>query len=286
MNPSANQKDFLRESNKQIVKKRRSRRSKITIFFGILFVLLLVGTVFFLRLQKFLITTVTVSGEVVVEESAVQKIVGDRLSGKYLWIIPRSNSLLLSTNNLEKRLKRMIPRISSVEIDHVGLKGLSVNIKEYSSEYIWCGSDVVPLGVNSDSQCLFMDKSGYLFGYAPYISGSVYTVLYGREIKTPGHFGFEKENFDKITLLLLNMKTLGLDVTNVVEEEDNDFSFYVKDNKNATTEIKVSLNDDASTISNHLSSVLASEVFKDRNNVFNMLYIDLRFGNKVFYKAK
>lgn len=280
-------KDILKQSNQKIVQERKSKRSKWSILLSVVFVLLLVGVVFFLRWQKFLINNITVEGAVVVEPQMIIDTINKRTAGKYLWLVPKSNTLLISTERMEKRIQSVIPRISAISINRVGFKELTISIKEYNSQYIWCGADIAPLGINSDSQCLFMDKDGFLFGYAPYISGDVYTVLYSREQKKPGMYGFDKERFDSISHLLLQMKTLGLDVTTVVQQpEDADFSFYIKNNRNEVTEIKVSLLDDSNLIGEHLSSVLASDVFKDRNNVFNMLYIDLRFGNKVFYKAK
>ncbi|MEI6400201.1 MAG: hypothetical protein WCO58_01610 [bacterium] len=280
-------KDILKQSNQKIVQERKSKRSKWSIAFSVLFVLFVVGVVFFLRWQKFLINNITVEGAVVVEPQMIVDTINKRIGGKYLWLVPKSNTLLISTGRMEHKIQSVIPRISAISVSRVGFKGLHVAIKEYNSQYIWCGSDVAPLGMDSNSQCLFMDKDGFLFGYAPYISGDVYTVLYGTTRKNPGTYGFTKEQFESVSHLLAQIKILGLTVTNVVQQpEDADFSFYIKNNQNQVTEIKVSLTDDSSLIGEHLSSVLASDVFKDRNNVFNMLYIDLRFGNKVFYKAK
>ncbi|MDZ4227379.1 MAG: hypothetical protein U1D26_02765, partial [Patescibacteria group bacterium] len=84
-----------------------------------------------------------------------------------------------------------------------------------------------------------------------------------------------------ITLLRL-LGQSGFTPSNVAVENDRDFTVLLSDGQGFY--IKASFGQDAGGLTHDLELVLDSDVLRDRND--DIEYIDLRFGDRVYYKLK
>ena len=101
------------------------------------------------------------------------------------------------------------------------------------------------------------------------------TVMPGQaQLFTPESYG-EYKNF------IEQLKASGITPTEIAFIEDPDVELYLKDE----TKILFSKDIPLSRVLDNLLSVLNSDAFEE-NSTLNLEYIDLRFGNKVYYKER
>jgi hypothetical protein len=157
------------KTDKRVLKREKLRRKRRRILFSILAILLLVGVVFFLRLRILQVDTVEVKGNEVVDSMDVSTAVLASITGKYIWVIPRSNVLLVSPHKLEAVIENTFTRAKSAHITRTGAHTITVAIEEYSVTYLWC---------TQESDCYAMDENGTVYSEAPYYSGDAYPRIY------------------------------------------------------------------------------------------------------------
>ena len=281
-------KDLLKNSNEKIIKQRRKRRLSFSALFFILFVLLLIGAIFFLRNQKFLLTTVNVSGNVFVESKDIENGIKDYESGKYFWIIPKRNLVLIHTNKLEQYLMKNFPNIKTVSVTRNFPHTVSVYMTERKGVYLWCGNDVSNIEKNSDRPCDFTDSDGFIFNVAPYFSGTQFFAFFGGDSGI-GKVIIDKTEFQKIIYIKKGIEDLGLHPFAISILPEGEYRLYINDDgtsNNNSPQIKFNNKINEERIIENLSSAISSKVFIDGSAIKKLSYIDLRFGNKVFYKFK
>src|SRR4051812_8925513 len=71
----------------------------------LIFIVLIGVPIYLLRTERFLISSVEISGNNVTKSEDIQKIVGENLSGDYLWIFPKSNTAIFPENRIISELK-------------------------------------------------------------------------------------------------------------------------------------------------------------------------------------
>jgi hypothetical protein len=162
------------KTDKRVLKRERLRRKRRRTLFSILAILVLVGAVFFLRLRAIQVDTVLVKGNEVVDGTDVSNFVLESLQGKYAWVIPRSNILLVSPSKIEQAVAGHFTRIKSVHVARTSPHTLSIEISEYSTAYLWC---------ERADNCYAMDAIGVVYDEAPYYSGAPYPRIYKGPLK-------------------------------------------------------------------------------------------------------
>ncbi len=164
----AYQKNILRE--KTVVTpnpKRRFRR----VLWGAMIVIVVSSILVFFRSAGIQVREMTIAGAIVTDPMEMENFLKEKMQGKYLWLIPKTNIVFLGVEKLEDALARRFTRLSSVEIDRTSLHRIAISVTEYEGKYLWC-----KLGTEN---CYFMDPSGMVFASAPFFSGSAYTRLFG-----------------------------------------------------------------------------------------------------------
>ena len=159
--------------------------------------------------------------------------------------------------------------------------------------YTYCGETLPPIDtpIEDSNKCYFIDEAGYIFDDAPYFSGAVYLKFYGatgRENPLGAHF-FEP-NFRKLVLLKDALERIDLKPVIFDVKDNGDISVFLTSLSSSVRGPEVILKSDADMdkVVENLQSVLDTEPLKSdfRNKYSSLIYIDLRFGNKVYYKFK
>lgn len=281
--------------SERLTKIKRSRRKIFAKKFFLLFFLIvaaLIGFIFLFRWNESNISDIQISGNKVVETKSVEEIVRQDLSGDYLWILPKTNFLFYPARKIKSDLMQKLKRIENISLSVENIKTLKINLSERSPLYTYCGEILADSG-NGQEKCYFMDGSGYIFDEAPYFSGNVYLKFYGKTneagIDPLGYYYFGS-NFDKLIAFKDNLVKLGLSpaIFNVLDNGDMEVYLASRIKSQLGPKIIFKSDADLDQITENLQSVLSTEPFQsDFNKKYDsLLYIDLRFGNKVYYKFK
>ncbi|MEK7569758.1 MAG: hypothetical protein AAB500_02630 [Patescibacteria group bacterium] len=258
-------------------KKRRRLAFGKTFFYLFLLTGVFVGLVYASSFSRFNIKGVEVIGAKVVDEAEIRKVAEEELSGKYLWLFPRSNFLIYPKSKMGDRLLDNFKTLKSATIKLTGEESLSIEITEREPRFIWCGRSPEESG-----ECYFMDEGGFIFAPAPYFSGNVYFKFFGDVGSVaPEGVSFASSNFGKLSVYKDVAINLGLDVSHFVVSQEGGAALYFQ-KKSGVARIIFPLDKDAEKTADNLALVLGSEDLKDKLEALE--YIDLRFGNKVYYK--
>src|SRR3990167_7071760 len=193
----------------------------------------------------------------------------------------------ISGNNLINR-DGLIKKIKKISLDKKYFGAIVVKLEERSNAVLFCEKE----------DCAYADENGFVFEKAPYFSGAVFLKLIeqrnsdsGGNAKTIDEYlgtSLIAENeFKKILefaglprpdSVRLAAKTGG-GVSEVVLKKENIYEFYMNEGW------KIILNDKNEPQSAYLNLITALEAnIKDKRPKLD--YIDLRLGNKIYFKYK
>ncbi len=294
--------EFLRPS--QIVHKRRIRKVLKTI--GIVFVAgLIVGCfIFLMRTEFFKIQHVDVKGNVSLKNDDLASSVNKIISGNYLYFFPKNNILIFPKSEMLKELRQQFPRIDALQIT-VEKNNLTINMTERKPHTLWCGASFS----QSVDPCSFVDSQGFVFAPAPQFDGSSYLKLYGSMPQDSTQDGtctadvipmdtgtdtawqfIPAQEYSDIEIFIQNVKELGIELNAVEISDATTYRFQINNNGL----LLVARGGNLSVALDNLKAGLSNPIFwttqGTKKNEVGMKklaqidYIDLRFGNKIFYK--
>ncbi|MFA6353570.1 MAG: hypothetical protein WCW93_01415 [Candidatus Paceibacterota bacterium] len=267
------------------LKKHRRRVVLIKIFMSLLaFSVVFFLLAYFSNLKSLNISNVEITGNKVIDTEALQGTVEEQITGKYLWLFPKTNILLYPKNSIKNTLQEKFKRLNNMNLS-IKNNTLEVSLGERTAKYTWCGTES-PEAPLQNQQCYFVDEDGYVFDEAPYFSGEVYFKFYGVQSESY----FYKQNFKQLIafkdiLIGLDLKPIILYVANNGDVE----IFLSKGISSVSTigpKIIFKLNADFENVAENLGAALNNEPLKSKfkNKYSSLLYVDLRFGNKVYDK--
>ncbi|HAS80547.1 MAG: hypothetical protein UR25_C0001G0153 [Candidatus Nomurabacteria bacterium GW2011_GWE1_32_28] len=273
-------------------KKYETLRKKIY-FFIFLFFLILVGLSFLSRWDNLNIDNIEVSGNKVIETKVIEDIVKDKIAGNYFYFFPKTNFFFYPKNKIITELTDKFRRIKNISINLRNLKTLEISLTERVALYTYCG-DTLDLKPEIENQeCYFIDESGYIFDEALYFSGNVYLKFFGildKNKDSPLGSYFYQPYFKKLVALKETLNKINIKPVAFFIEDNEDVKMFLSSSVTYQMgpEIIFKLDSDFDKVIENLQSVLTTEPLKSdfKNKYDSLLYIDLRFGNKVYYKFK
>ncbi|MFA6325132.1 MAG: hypothetical protein WCX46_02805 [Candidatus Paceibacterota bacterium] len=289
-------KNILHAPHIEKLKKRKRKVLKNKIIFSLIcFVIIFIGLIFLSRWDKINIENIEISGNEVIETEAIELIVKKNITGYYLWLFPKTNFLLYPQNKIEKELSEIFKRFDTIKVNDKSIKTLEISVSEREGKYLWCGDKVPYLTSDTNSfKCYFMDKDGYIFDEAPYFSGDVYFKFYGGDnnlnIENPSGSYFLKDYFKDIIVFKDNLEKLNFKPKSFFKSldegsEDEGFISLFSDPAYGA-HISFKLDSNYEKITENFQAAISTEPLQSelKNKFSSLLYIDLRFGNKVYYK--
>ncbi len=279
---------------------RKKRKKKLWKFGGFLFVIiLLIGLSSYLSHRiEVRIKGVELSGGVLVTQDDVEDTSLKYLEGSYFWLYPKNNVFWYPHDELEQYLKETFRRIDTISIERNGLQTLVVKIKERKPFALWCDRYNSPVVASSTEEfldtkkqkedCYFIDQNSTIFAKAPTFSGDAYFKYYGLISSTTessligGEFMASTTEFTDISTFVLKAKELKIKPLYIEAKENGEFSMFIA----GGGEIYFDTREPLSIVGQNLEALLRTPAFASSTGNLPIEHIDLRYGNKLFYKLK
>ncbi|MEY4440899.1 MAG: hypothetical protein RLY49_525 [Candidatus Parcubacteria bacterium] len=258
------------------LRKKKKKVKKIKIYLWAIFSFLcIVGFLYVLTIPAFQIQEVKVTGTMFVDKSEIEQKTNTLLDRKFLGFIPNRNIFLFSKHELEELLKQN-PAIISAKIRKDFFHILTIDVKEHEKEMIYCTT-------LEKTECFYLNKDGFV--YAPvkgFIIPEQEIIIYNeKEVKKLQDTFIQKEVYVDISLFVKNLARQEIKIKEVYIKADSTVEFVSWENTRFITSIFDEYKKD---FANLIALFEKQAITKEQ--LQNIEYIDLRFGNKVFYKNK
>lgn len=255
--------------------RKRRRRVRLLLAFFVLVFLVCAGFVAAARIPALQVRAVTVSGTQTLSSSTVRAFVEDRIAGDYAWVLPKRNIFLYPRQEINQELLAAFPVLASADVHAGDFHTIAAAVVERAPRALWC---------SDKGSCLFMDENGVVYGEAPVFSQPVYISYYGetpgtalpKQYLTPAQFQNLSALVDAIALKLQS-ETIRAVVVDSAQDVRVEFA--------SGFELRFSLKDASGDIFDRFTIALGSQPFSD-HALSDILYLDLRFGDKLYYKVK
>lgn len=276
---------------KEIRRNQRMRKLRSVILFLILFIFVLWVLVFLSGNKNIVLDKIIITGTHILDQEKIEQEVRKNISGKYIYLFSKANSFIYPRRKIYNNLISDFSRIESLSISQNGLKTLQINIIERVGSYLYCGANIPENKNEVGENCYFINDDGYIFDRAPYFSGNVYFKYYMAledDIANPlGKQMISVDQFHRIMRFIDKVTSIGFKPIYIVMGQDNTNYLYLSHGANDTIPKIIFKNDaDLDILQDNLSISMKKKEFADEiNSKYNtLLYIDLRFDNKVLYK--
>ncbi len=289
----------------EIIRKKRNKR---LLKYGLLFLGFIVSIAllsYISHLKSLRVSTIELEGGVLVTQKDISAETLKLLSGSYLWLFPRDNSLIYPKTELEKKLREKFKRIDRISISSKNPTTIVVTITERQAKSLWCDTlpgkaevrtiqtedastteqvTIPPIG--NRGTCYFMDDNGMIFTEAPQFSGDAYFKYYGL-ISSSSPIGSiytaSTTAFRTLADFVTRMQHIGIDPEYLVGAPNNEYTVFIS----GGGKIYFDVTEPLSKTGDNLEALLRAPVFATgTRSRMPIDYIDLRFGNKLFYKLR
>ena len=271
----------LPESRLRLRKRRRRARIFIISVVSVLLALsCLVGLTYWPALQ---IKDVAVSGAQTLPPGTVEAFVRDRLAGKYWYVFSKSNIFLYPRQQIAADLMRAYPVLASADVHAADFHTVAINLVEREPRALLC---------SQDNRCLFMDENGVAYTDAPTFSEPVYLSYYGSTTRSTGSgqagSALPKQfltppEFQALSALVdaIAQKLPGEKVSAVTVDDVKDVRVRFADDFT----LIFALVDQGGDVFERLTLAMTSGPMA-AHKLGDFQYLDLRFGDKLYYKLK
>ncbi len=298
---------------RKTLKSERARMERIDARFQVMAQILLVLYALFVLASwlsyrpAFALTSVNVAGTHAIASSEVQKIAESALHTRVLYRIDRNNMLLYPTTAVLDQIKAKYPRVKDAHLKFDDRHNISITVLEYMPAMLYCvgfenfkeskplqkvidastTESTVPSSTDDQSlsTCYFTDQQGYIFASAPNYAGYPFMAIVAsstvnaKATSPVGTYALDAETLHNIGGFISQLNSIGF-TTHAVEllaEHD------IRIKTDRPWDILWTTTKDPTESITNLGLVLES-IKKDKKAEGEITLIDLRFGNKIFYR--
>ncbi len=267
------------ELPKSRLKEKRKKRKRILIALGCGFFVSIIGIIIGFTWLPFLrIQVVEVEGSKTVRNDTIENVVYSQLSGAYLHVFARSNIFLYPTSAIKQELLTSFPTLVTVRVRAKSLQRIGVSVVERQPVALWCGGKMA-----SSSGCFLIDSAGVVYAPAVMYAGDAYQKYYGvvigntlpQQFLDPGLFHSLQSLVDAL------QKKVQLQAQAISVLQDNDVSVTFENGFSLRTSLSANQGD----MFEHFDLALQAAPFAV-HKLSDFEYLDLRFGDKLYYKLK
>ena len=236
------------------------------------------------------ITTIQVFGATIVSPDDIRTFVTQSISGDYYFAYARDNSLIFPKQEIEKALLVKFPRVQTSVASKVDSHTISIVVTERKPYALWCGE-----GFNAESyelvNCWFTDNTGYIFDQSPIFSEGTYLEVYGPlesgTTDNPIAGKVSSARYVNADHLAQALRADVADTLRIILLPDGELEIVVRANASypMLNKVTLKLKDEMvpTVIVKNLHAALKEEFPDGTPKTKKLKYIDLRFGNKIFF---
>lgn len=270
------------------IEKKRKTRIALSILLPITTLSILSAFILLIRSQIFRINNVIING---VQDNGLSSNVIETLNGDYFKIIPKDSTIVLPKGEIIKNLKNSFKNIENIEIDRKSLNNIIINIKSKDLVAILCDG----FEGDTDQKCYSIDEQGNIFAeYDGELNNPDIDKFYTSSTTDSGIIGTKftsKEKLVEFNNFFNGLTKIGITPLGMLINDGGQYEVYIKDKSfdkmSSSSSITVYMDD-----KNSLTKILNNfQLFwknyknsSNKNEEFD--YIDMRFGNTVFYATK
>jgi hypothetical protein len=213
------------------------------------------------------------------------------LFGNYIKILPKSNIVIFPKQDIASTTKSLFKEIETISIHRSGISSISIDIKEKTPIAILCDG----FEGDNDIKCFLIDFDGFAYKQVQNTNYSNLNKYYTTALTDSDILGkkfLEPSKLKEFDDFIKGISKIGIIPMGILINDGGQYEMYIEDTlhqtKNASsTPVTIYMNDKIS-----LSKILYNfQVFwkNYQNTVKNSKpfdYIDMRFGNTVFYATK
>lgn len=257
--------------------KRKKQKVKKIKFYAIslLTILCLAGIVYVIQMPFMRINDVKISGNTFVDTEEINSKTNELLNRNTYWIFPNKNIFLFSKKALEAKIKEN-PAVIKVLIKKDFFNTLIINIEEQEKEMLYCTSV-------EKTECFYINKVGFIYAKVEeYIIPEQEVIIYNEQ---------EKKNIKDTVLDEATYAELVLFIKNITRQDIKIGEVYIKEGgiiefvSQSGVRIITSRFDDFEKDFDNFMALFDQNILT-KEKLSEIEYMDLRFGNKVFYKNK
>lgn len=281
------------------VEKQKKRRRRRWIAVVVLALVLLGGLIALSHWSAIQINSFSIQADDDLPEEQIRNVVSTQLDDRLWFVFARNNVVLLPRTDITNRITSLTPRIKDSTIDLTGLDSFVVTIQTRQPVVQVCP----PKSSTTTRDCLLVDRTGYTYAQADDDQATSSDLfVYRSDNANVGTQLAPESTFRLLQSFLDKLPELSFQPLMVSFKDHQDVFIATREQSATTTassttvELRVNLADDLNQKYTDLKTVVEKGAFvastteetingsKPSISPFTLEYIDLRFGNKVFYK--
>lgn len=222
------------------------------------------------HLQQLAVRDISVTGVQALPAGELAAAATQELDDNGFRLFSRENMFLYPRRAIEEVIATQFPRVKDVSVARTSLLATAVviTVKERDPFATWC----------TGSDCYLMDSSGFIFGPAGETPSSAYIFRGGLAPGNPIGQTFLRGRIAGIFALLHELEKENFKAAGITVDSEKDFTITLE----SGLTLMVSFEMQPGDIIRNLQTALESDGLREKLDTLQ--YIDLRFGNRVYYK--
>ncbi len=258
----------------RLARKEKKRKVHKVIFWCSFSVVLFSLVLYGFSRPAFTITHIEVSGASRIPSASITELVEEGMKGSYFGFISKAHTLLYPKAELSAELQKAFPALSSVSLSLNNLASLHVAVHEREPQALWC---------TGAFGCFLLDETGFVFAVAPEGSDGLYYHLEFPATSSPlVRAVITKSALADIISFLTKLEKIGFDPEKLIIRDGHELEVILRKGGSLLLQ---DTNYDHSLAS--LEALLREgDVLPGTKDALRVSYIDLRYGNKIYFKPR
>ena len=261
----------------------RRKRARLWSAVLVLCIVALIGALlhYLSFMPRYNVQTIAVEGASRTSSGEIEERARSQIKSSSNALFSSSNIFLYGPSRIREALLAHFPTIKTVRVGRPSLFSTTVyvRVEEREPYALWCLSAEAG---SPEPGCYDIDRDGFIFARAGIsrTAAHVFTGGVAATSSTPIGSRFAPGHFEGLLAFLDLLSEEGFTPEGARVENSQDFIVQLKD----SYYLKVSFGEDMRDLLQNLQLILSSDALKDAHE--KIQYIDLRFGDRVYYKLK
>jgi hypothetical protein len=264
------------------LQKRRKKTILITSLSIFIVLISIFIVILILHFSFFNIKNIEIRGIETLTNEEIIPMINESLLGNYLYSIPRTSLFFYPKHEIQSTILDKFKKINTLEIHLVSWNTLRLDIAEREAKAMVCD------GFDDNSNCFLVDKTAYIFDKS---SDSTYFKYYMTSNATSTAIGsnfLTQEKFDGLQKLVHDIEMVGISINGLLVGDDGSYELYIENSDKSTAVVYFDDRNSFDKTTNNLITFWQNSLNKKigLQTIPNFDYINLRFGNNIYYLIK